>query len=175
MRWRRPDVRQDVPVKSGLLDLPGDGSPAGAASLTPTVRHLVERCAGLRRGLAFLNGAPPEYVAVALQLDVRAVEEAQACLQHPARRAELIREYARALERPGRRLPGDPVAPPARSLGPEELIREAERHPLGVQFVLAGAFETVAVTFAVHPDVVLGARELLARSGVLPEVSPAEQ
>jgi hypothetical protein len=61
-------------------------------------------------------------------------------------------------------------APPPR--GPEEVVGEAERHPLGVEFLIRGPFETVAVTFGAHPDVVLAARDLLDARGV-PAGTPA--
>ena len=43
-----------------------------------------------------------------------------------------------------------------------ELIRRAERHPLGVEFLREGAQDAVAATFRVHAFVVDAARRRLA-------------
>ena len=47
------------------------------------------------------------------------------------------------------------------TMGPEELIREASAHALGLRFLEKAPPETVAVTFGVHPFVVFRARGLL--------------
>jgi hypothetical protein len=85
---------------------------------------------------------------------------------------ELLEEHAAAVRRSRQPWPTSPVhfAPPPR--GPEEVVGEAERHPLGVEFLIRGPFETVAVTFGAHPDVVLAARDLLDARGV-PAGTPA--
>lgn len=159
-----------------------DGNPAPAAlgapaapprhpehPLTPEIRELLDRCAGLRRGLALANRAPPELAAAALGVPARVVEAGRASLADPAERRVLLREYARARERRLRSPRRRAARPEPRPRGPEEVIREAERHPLGLQFLLCAPFETAAVAFAVHPDVVLAARQALERRGVTSE------
>jgi hypothetical protein len=151
------------------------GAPVGPElPLTAEVRGLVARSAGLRRGLAFVHRAPPECVASALGVTVRLVEYARACLERGPERVLLIQEYAGARDRRRRQPPGSVARPPPPRRGPDDLARDAERHPLGVQFLLCAPFETVAITFGVHPDVVLAARDLLAARGVRPEASAAE-
>ncbi|MHC5004484.1 MAG: hypothetical protein ACYTJ0_15330 [Planctomycetota bacterium] len=44
------------------------------------------------------------------------------------------------------------------------LIRRAETHPLGTEFLLNGSADAVAATFQVHGFVVDAARDLLRRS-----------
>jgi len=129
----------------------------------PGVHEVVERSAGLRRGLGLLRKAQAEAVAAALGVHARAVEATRDRLASRSGRRQLLDLYARALE--GRR--SDPPAPaerPAR-LGPDDLIVEAERHPLGIDFLVRAHVETVAITFAVHPETVRRARELLAARG----------
>jgi hypothetical protein len=129
--------------------------------ITPAVRDLVARSAALPRGLAFLNRGPTECVASALGAPVHLVEHVRTCLEDGPERVQLLEEHAAAVQRSLKAWPTSPVhfAPSPR--GPEEVVGEAERHPLGVEFLLRGPFETVAVTFGAHPDVVLAARELL--------------
>jgi hypothetical protein len=149
---------------------PGVPSPRPEPWLAPALRDLLDRCAGLRRGLAFVHRAPPECVAAALGVPVAVVEWAQACLDRGPQRLRIIQAYAVALER--HHLAAEPrpaCAPPRR--GPEEVIRQAEGHPLGVQFLLCAPFETAAISFGVHPEVVMDAREILHRRGVVPEAS----
>ena len=43
-----------------------------------------------------------------------------------------------------------------------ELIEQADRHPLGREFLLEGALDAVAATFATHAFTVDRARELIA-------------
>ena len=141
-------------------------------AITPAVRDLVARSAALPRGLAFLNRGPVECVASALGATVQLVEQARACLERGPERVELLEEHAAAVHRSRQPWPTSPVhfAPPPRR--PEDVVGEAERHPLGVEFLIRGPFETVAVTFGAHPDVVLAARELLDARGV-PAGKPA--
>ena len=55
--------------------------------------------------------------------------------------------------------------------GPERLIREAQQGGLGIEFLLCAPFETAAITFGVHPDVVLAARAILEGRGIRPDPS----
>jgi hypothetical protein len=65
---------------------------------------------------------------------------------------------ARELRRPPRA--AAPAAPAPR--GPEEVLREAHHHGLGLEFLVRGHLEAVAVAYGVHPEVVLAARDLAA-------------
>jgi hypothetical protein len=138
---------------------------APSQRVTRAVRDLVARSAALPRGLAFLNRGPVECVASALGAPVHLVEQARTCLQDGPERVLLLEEHAAAVQRSRQAWPTSPVhfAPPPR--GPEEVVGEAERHPLGVEFLIRGPFETVAVTFGAHPDVVLAARDLIGARG----------
>lgn len=128
------------------------------------VHDAVERSAALRRGLALLHRAPAEVVAAAIGVHAQAVEEARDRLERPHERRDLIRVFARALER--RRVePPAAAPPPARPRGLHDLIREAERREGGLDFLRRAPAETVAITFTVHPDLVQRARELLASRG----------
>ena len=134
--------------------------------ITPAVRDLVARSAALPRGLAFLNRGPTECVASALGAPVHLVEHARACLEDGPDRAQLLEEHAAAVQRSRQASPTSPVHFSQPPRGPEEVVDEAQRHPLGVEFLLRGPFETVAVTFGAHPDVVLAARDLLGARGI---------
>jgi hypothetical protein len=155
------------------------------APLSRDCRDLVERAAGLPHGFAFLEYAPIESVASALGVTAAQVEHLRACLADPAGRAALHREFERATaER--RTAPaadqtpmtaaaaGDATAGAPARRGPEEIIDEATRHPLGLGFLVGAPLETVAVTFSIHPFVVLAARELLARRGITPAEDPED-
>lgn len=123
------------------------------------VREVVERSAALRRGLALLHRAHPETVASALGVHARAVDQARERLERREERRHLIGLYVQAASR---RSGEEAVSVPAPRRGPDELIREAERHALGVDFLRDAHPEAVAVTFTVHPETVYRARELLA-------------
>lgn len=70
-----------------------------------------------------------------------------------------------AVRRPpsvGSGLPGPgPTAAGPRPGEVESLISRAERHALGLEFLLRGAHDAVAVTFGVHAFVVDAARDRL--------------
>jgi hypothetical protein len=138
------------------------------------VLELVARSAALPRGIAFLHMGPAECVASAFGVSVRLVEQARACLESAAERPLLLDVHADALARARK----DPPRPPAPSRPqghhPEAVIRDAEGHHLGVDFLVHGAFESVAVTFGVHPDTVIAARELLAARAAVAGAAPAQ-
>lgn len=146
------------------------------APLAPEVENLLERAASLPRGLAFLHLAPLESVAIALGVDARLVERVRRQLEDPADRRVVIEAFQGAVLRwqrgprpdcfPMRTLPVDAQAP----MSPEELIRAAEGHYLGLSFLVEAPLETVAVTFGVHPLAVLEARGLLERRGTEPRM-----
>jgi hypothetical protein len=128
-----------------------------ARQLAPAVRDAVARSAALPRGLALLHRGPVELVAAHLGVPVRVVEHARACLDGVERPLLLeIHAAARALlDAPGRVRPA-----PAAARGPEEVLREAHHHALGLDFLVGGHLEAVAVAYGVHPEVVLAARAL---------------
>jgi hypothetical protein len=131
-------------------------------------QDVVERATSLRRGLAFLRRAPAEVVAATLGVHARAVEEARSQLEDPPARERLLRVFARALEERRGAAPAPPAPPAAAARSPDDLIQEAERHALGLDFLHLAPPETVAITFEVHPDTVLRAREILASRGHAP-------
>ena len=140
-----------------------------AASLSPQLRELCSRVAAHPLGLGFLHRAALECVSVTLQVHPRLVVRARELLETEAGRAQIIEEVRLAktrLDSQGDAGQEPPV--PARVEdppdGPEELIEAAKRHPLGLPFLLQASFETVAITFHVHPGVVFRARELLTRN-----------
>jgi hypothetical protein len=153
------------------LDSPGHGRRDRVTGSQPPipreVQDAVERSAVLRRGLALLHRAPAEVVAAAIGVDARTVEEARERLERPGERGQLIQVFTRALARRGEERPGDPPPPPPRR-DPDELIREAERHAHGLDFLRRAPPETVAITFAVHPELVHRARAVLAALGLAP-------
>lgn len=74
-------------------------TPQNTAVLLPDVRDVVQRSAGVPRGLALLHRAPVESVAVTLGVHPRDVERARAALETPGQRALAIEEFTRAVER----------------------------------------------------------------------------
>ncbi len=135
--------------------------------LTPELAQLIERSAQLRRGLAFVNRAPVESVAVTLGVHPLTVDHARDCLATPGRRKSVIREFQRAVERHR----SSPPPPPAPAVTPRpathvELLRDAELHPYGLEFIVRAPIETVAISFGVHPKHVIDARDVLARRGL---------
>jgi hypothetical protein len=156
-------IREGVasPVVPGfVLQAPVAPRAAGRARrpLAPAVRDAVARSATLHRGLAFLHRGPVECVAAALGVPVRVVEHARACLDGVERPLLLeVHAVARELLRPPR---AAPPLPSRHSRGPEDVLREAHHHRLGVDFLMSGHLEAVAVAYGVHPEVVLAARQL---------------
>ena len=51
----------------------------------------------------------------------------------------------------------------------EELVAAAERHPLGIEFLLGGELGAVAITFGAHAFAVDAARQQLRTAGTLRE------
>jgi hypothetical protein len=139
-----------------------------AAIPAPPVRDLMLRAACLPYGLSLVEFGWPPCVAAMLGVSDEAVADARAALADPAARAAVVREYeetvrdrdadpesfCRRCEAGGRSpTPGCPLA----------LIREAEARPDGLDILRATDVEVAATAFRVHPFVVLGARERLAR------------
>ncbi len=139
------------------------------AELAPEILDLLEKSAAVPHGLAFVHCAPPECVAAALGVHPDTVEATCECLDHEPRGA-VIREYTKAVERRRTMPPPAPSAPVLRTpRGPDDVIAAAERHVLGLPFLMGAPLETAAIMFAAHPDVVSEARERLTRRGVLHE------
>ncbi len=127
--------------------------------LTPEIALLIERSAELRRGLAFVNRAPVESVAVTLGVHPTTVDRARDCLAAPELRPSVIREFQRAVTRRS----SAPPPPPAPAREEPDVLRDALRHPRGLEFVLRAPIETVAISFGVHPEDVVAARDELSR------------
>jgi hypothetical protein len=64
-------------------------------------------------------------------------------------------------------VPPSPAAVPA-PRGAEDILREAEAYPPGIDLLTSASLETAAIAFGVHPDVVADARELLTRRATGP-------
>jgi hypothetical protein len=153
--------------------LPTSANPAEHRSRRRHVPHrasdaevlaLVERAARVPDGLALLEGAPLECVAVLLGVEPRTVERVRAALEDPALRAEAGRHHLRlaAGRRPG--ADGAAAAPaPARApRDPQSLLLAALARDGGVALLLSAAPEAAAVAFGVHPDLVHRAREAMS-------------
>lgn len=137
-----------------------------AGRLEPELRALVERSAALPRGLAFVRRGPVECVAAALGAHPRLVERLRRSLEEPEQRALAIAAFSRARGAPRTSLEREPGLSPV--CDPARLAAEAERHPLGIQFLLCAPLENAAIAFGAHPEVVAGARRILAARGVEP-------
>jgi hypothetical protein len=139
-----------------------------AASPEPDLRDLMQRAACLPYGLSLVEFGLPPCIAETLGVGAELVLRARAALADPAARPALAGEYeaaaarrehdpeayCRQCEADGRfPTPGCPLA----------LIREAEARPSGLETLRTTALDVAATSFAVHPFVILGAREWLAR------------
>ena len=134
---------------------PHDGSPATATEAE--VLALVERASAFADGLALLEGAPLECVAVLLGVAPRTVERARAALQDPGLRSAAARHHDRLGA--GRRPTSAP--PPAAAPRPHDaqaLLLAALARDGGISLLLSAAPEAAAVAFGVHPDLVHHAR-----------------
>ncbi len=130
--------------------------------LTPEIALLIERSAELRRGLAFVNRAPVESVAVTRGVHPRTVDHARDCLATPELRSGMIREFQRAVVRRA----SQPPPPPEPPREQPDILREAMTHPYGLEFVMRAPLESVAISFGVHPEDVAKMRDELARRTV---------
>jgi hypothetical protein len=135
-------------------------------ALAPEVRALVERAARVEHGRALLHLAPPECAAVLLGERPPAVERVRAALEDRRTRDAALALFARALgSRPPRapRSAAPPLPTPRRA---EEVLRDAQARPDGLAVLLSAAAECGAITFGVHPEVVLAARALARSRGL---------
>ena len=139
-----------------------------AAIPEPELRDLMRRSACIPYGLSLVESGMPPCVSEMLGVSAGVVLRARAALADPAVRPLLVREYdeaagrrdadpeayCRQCEADGRvPTPGCPLA----------LIREAEARPDGLETLRSTALEVAAISFRVHPFVILGAREWIAR------------
>lgn len=139
-----------------------------AAVPEPGVRDLMQRAACLPYGLALIEFGMPPCVAEMLGVDADMVLRARAALADSAARPALVGEYEHTVSR----REDDPEAFCRRCSDegrvptpgcPMALIREAEARPEGLETLRSTEVEVAATSFRVHPFVVLGAREWLAR------------
>jgi hypothetical protein len=142
---------------------PVRGTPA--AVLDPAIQLVIERAAALPRGLALLHRAPLECVAVRLATHPQWIARARAALEDGAKRAAVLGCFTWAAHQGGR-APAKAQAGAPRPRSPEELVSAADERPGGVAVLASASIEYAAIIFGVHPDLVLAARELVARRGV---------
>jgi hypothetical protein len=133
---------------------------------------LIDRIAAHPHGLGFLHRAYLDSVAVTLGVHPYVVEAVRAYMETPQGRTAMIEQVREARQRAADQSTSRsfPVGTAASTEGvqtksPEKLIEEAKEHPLGIDFLLHGPPETVAVTFAVHPFIVFRARGQLEDQG----------
>ena len=142
--------------------------PMVAAIPEPDVRDLMHRAACVPYGLSLVEFGMPPCVSEMLGVGAEVVLRARAALADPAIRSDLVGEYEHAV----RRRDDDPEAfcrqcsaegrVPAPGC-PLALIREAEARPSGLETLRSTELEVAATSFRVHPFVILGARDWLAR------------
>jgi hypothetical protein len=149
-----------------------------AAAPWPEVLHLMRNVACLPHGLALVEFGARDTVATMLAVAPGVVDEARGALADPGRRQALLDAYESAAALRTRDFEGFCEHCPARAGDPAPwcplaLLREAEQRPAGLELLTSAALETAATLFAVHPFVVLGAREILDRRnrGLVPPAS----
>jgi hypothetical protein len=134
----------------------------------PDLRDLIEHAACLPYGLSLVEFGMSACVAEILGASAERVARARAALADPSLRPLLVGEYEQTVKR----READPEAfcrqceaegrVPAPGC-PLVLIRVAEARPAGLESLRSASLEAAAVSFNVHPFVILGAREWLAR------------
>lgn len=131
---------------------------------------LMRRAACLPYGLSLVEFGLSASVADILGASAETVARARAALADASVRPALVDEY----EHTARRRDEDPEAFCRQCAAegrvptpgcPLALIREAEVRPSGLEALHSASLEAAAVSFHVHPFVILGAREWLARRG----------
>ncbi len=149
--------------------------------LSENFDYLIERVAAYPHGLGFLHLADIETVAVLLGVSAYSVAEARDQLETRNGRKLFIRKVRKAKER---FRAGDVTSPewtmhalrrikdPPPLKTPEQLVEDVREHELGISFLTKGPVETVAVTFEVHPDIVLKARAIVDNSKENNELEP---
>ncbi len=162
MRERLPTTDAELPVRrrATAADRATDGE----------VFAIVERAARVRDGLALVEQAPLESVAVLLGVAPTTIERVRAALEDPALREEAALRLARAegkRPRPTAAGPSKTAQPPR---DPDALLRAARAREGGLALLLDAAPECAAVVFGVHPELVARARER-ARTGPAPDAA----
>ena len=139
-----------------------------AAIPDPDIRDLMLRSACIPYGLSLVESGMPPCVSEMLGVSAELVLRARAALADPAARPALVGEHERAV----RRRQEDPEAFCRQCAAdgrvptpgcPLALIREAEARPAGLETLRSTALEVAAISFGVHPFVILGARDWLSR------------
>jgi hypothetical protein len=142
--------------------------PMAVAVPGPDVRDLLRRAACLPYGLALIEFGMPTCAAEMLGVNADMVLRARAALADPEVRPVLVGEYEHTVSRREedpeafcRRCADEGRAPTPGC--PLALIREAEARPERLETLRSTELEVAASSFRVHPFVILGAREWLAR------------
>jgi hypothetical protein len=109
-----------------------------------------------------IERAPLECASILLGARPAQIERARAALEAPLARAAARAALARVVAE------GAPTPAPPRHAphDADALVREAESTPLGLRTLATASPECAAITFSVHPALVLEARALLAARGV---------
>lgn len=139
-----------------------------AAGLEPDVHDLIHRAACLPYGLSLVEFGLAACAADILGVPVDVIERARTALAGEAERPALVGEYEQIVARRER----DPeefcrqctVEGRVPKFGcPLALLEEAGQRPSDIEALRSTSLEAAAVLFHVHPFVILGARDLLAR------------
>jgi len=139
-----------------------------AAIPEPGVHDLMQRAACLPYGLSLIEFGMPPCVSEMLGVSAELVLRARAELTDPEVRPGLVAEYEDTVSRREEdpeafcRRCADEGRVPAPGC-PLALIREVEARPEDLETLRSTALEVAATSFRVHPFVILGAREWLAR------------
>jgi hypothetical protein len=146
--------REELPMASAIPD--------------PAARDLLRRAACLPYGLSLVEFGWLPCAAAVLGVEIGDVTAVRTALADPGARPALVGEYTHAV---GLR-DADPDAfcrtctaegrPPTPGC-PVALIREAAARPSGLETLRSADVEVAATAFRVHPFVILGARDWLAR------------
>jgi hypothetical protein len=124
------------------------------------LRAMLDRAAGAADGQALLRSAPLECAAILLGVEARLLERVRVTLDRPEPGDELAAVLGAG---PSRRRPAaDPPSPRTLVRDPHQLIDAARRQADGLDVLLSAAPEAAAIAFGVHPDLVHGAREVVA-------------
>lgn len=142
--------------------------PMAATGLEPRLHNVIHRAACLPYGLSLVQFGLPTCAADILGVSADTIALVRVALADEAVRPELVAEYEQTVRRreddPEAFCRQCPVKERVPALGcPLALVKEAESRPAGIEALQSTSLEAAAVSFHVHPFVVLGARELLAR------------
>ena len=150
-----------------------------SARLPTEIRELFHRVAAYPGGLRLLLRGYLESIAVLFGVHPSIIESAREALHSPATRAAAIA----ALQEASSTVTAGASPSSASSFAidetpqyrnAEELARELGGHPAGADLLFHAPVETIAVLFAVHPNIVFEARRILIAGGFTPS-SPDEE